>query len=288
MPAERRHARSRPLRVQALVAALPRPALRPGVLRYLPSSRSLAAGLGLLALAGGAYVYAAHSSTFAVTHIVVRGAQPAVRAQVRHELAPLRGTNLLDLDGGALERRVESLPSIVSATYDRSFPHTLRITVVAERPAAVLHRGPETWLVSARARVLRRIIPGTRAALPRVWVPRATEVAAGAFLDPAVGGLAAQAVALAGRFPARISTVSLRRGELVFQLRSGIALLLGEPSDVRLKLAIARRTLRFLPAGATYLDVSVPGRPVAGTAATAAPAIPSAPAAVNPQVSGGG
>jgi hypothetical protein len=34
---------------------------------------------------------------------------------------------------------------------------------------------------------------------------------------------------------------------------------------VRLKLAIARRALRGLPAGTAYLDVSVPGRPVAGT-----------------------
>jgi len=34
---------------------------------------------------------------------------------------------------------------------------------------------------------------------------------------------------------------------------------------VRLKLAVARRALRGLPAGAAYLDVSVPGRPVAGS-----------------------
>jgi len=49
---------------------------------------------------------------------------------------------------------------------------------------------------------------------------------------------------------------------------------LGEPTDVRLKLAIARRALARLPAGAAYVDVSVPERPVAGPD--------------NPQLSSGG
>jgi hypothetical protein len=53
-----------------------------------------------------------------------------------------------------------------------------------------------------------------------------------------------------------------------------VELRLGDPTDVRLKLAIARRALAQLPPGATYLDVSVPGRPVAG--------------ADNPQLSGTG
>ena len=259
--------RSRPLRIEALIAALPRPLVPAGAARLLPTRRSFAAGLALVAVGGAVYAFAAHSATFAIRHIVVRGAQPLVRAQVRRELTTLRGTNLLRLDGGALERRVESLPNIVSATYDRAFPHTLRITVAAERPVAVLHRGADTWLVSAASRVLRRIAPGTRSGLPRVWVPRATTIAEGDFLEPASGGIATQAVALAGRLPARISTAVVARGELVLRLRSGVTVLLGDPTDVRLKLAIARRTLALLPSGATYLDVSVPGRPVAGTAA---------------------
>jgi hypothetical protein len=52
---------------------------------------------------------------------------------------------------------------------------------------------------------------------------------------------------------------------LLFRLRSGLEIRLGRPADVRLKLAIARRALRGLPSGTTYLDVSVPERPVAGT-----------------------
>ena len=173
------------------------------------------------------------------------------------------------LDDSQLElsyfNRIETVPTVRSATYDRAFPHTLRIRVVPEVPVAVLHRGKETWLVSARGRVLFRIPNLTLGALARIWVPRATAVDAGAFLPPAAGGIAARTLALALRFPARIATASLAHGLLVFRLRSGLALELGEPTDVRLKLAVARRALAALPPGAVYVDVSVPGRPVAGT-----------------------
>ena len=54
-----------------------------------------------------------------------------------------------------------------------------------------------------------------------------------------------------GRFPARIATAALSHGELSFRLRSGIEVRFGDPTDVRLKLAIARRALLLLPPGTT-------------------------------------
>jgi len=216
-------------------------------------------------VAAGVYAIARETSAFAISKIEVRGAPAAVDAQVRRALAPLVGTNLLALDGAALERRAAALPTVVSVGYDRAFPHTLRITVTPERTVAVLHRGTETWLVSARGRVVQRIPTGTYPELARIWVPRKTSVTVGAFLAAGTGGTPARVLALAARFPARIATVSLAHGELVFRLHSGLELRLGDPTDVRLKLAIARRALAHLPPGTTYVDVSVPGRPVAGT-----------------------
>ena len=254
-------------RARTAVATLPRtPRVARAVPpRFLPSRRSVAAGFALLALAAGAYVAARETSTFAVGRIDVSGAPPEVRAQVRRELAPLVGTSLLALDGGKLLRRVEALPSVVSAAYDRSFPHTLRLTIVPETPVAILHRGTETWLLSGRGRVVERVLPRTQLLLPRIWVPTATPVSAGAFVLPETVGAAARALALVVRFPARIATAAMSHGELVFTLRSGLELRLGAPTDVRLKLAVARRALRVLPAGSLYLDVSVPVRLVAGT-----------------------
>lgn len=232
----------------------------------MPSRRSLCVGLAVVAVAGGAYAAARESSVFAVRNIEVSGAPRGLRAQVRTALAPLVGTSLLALDGSAVERRVEALPAVLSAHYDRSFPHTLHVIVFPEKPVAVLRRGTESWLVSARGRVVSRVPRGSDQALPRIWVPTAADVLAGVFLDATHGGAAARSLALvASGFPARIATASFAGGNLTYRLRSGLEIRLGDPTDVRLKLAIARRALFDLPPGATYLDVSVPRRPVAGT-----------------------
>jgi hypothetical protein len=92
-------------------------------------------------------------------------------------------------------------------------------------------------------------------------------------LAGADGGSSARALAFADALPARIAVAAVAHGQLLFKLRSGLELRLGEPTDLRLKLAIARRALRAVPPGSTYLDLSVPGRPVAGA---------------NPQLSTGG
>jgi hypothetical protein len=64
--------------------------------------------------------------------------------------------------------------------------------------------------------------------------------------------------------------VSIVSGALVFGLRSGLELRLGDASDLALKLAVAARILPLLGGSADYLDVSLPARPVAGSASSAA------------------
>jgi hypothetical protein len=52
-------------------------------------------------------------------------------------------------------------------------------------------------------------------------------------------------------------------GELTLVLASGTELRLGDSGDLRLKLSIAKQLIP-LTVGATYVDISVPERPVAG------------------------
>jgi hypothetical protein len=241
--------------------------------RFAPSRRSVIAGLALAAVAVGAYLVARDTGMFAVRRIEITGAPPAVARQVAHTLAPLVGTSLVALDGQGLERRVDALPSVVAVRYDRAFPHTLRVEIVPERGVAVLRSGNAAWLVSARARVIARIARTAQPPLARIWLPAATRIVPGAFLAPTAGGSAARALGFAQRFPGRIRFASSTDGGIVFQLASGLELRLGDPGDMPLKLAVARRALPLLPSGTTYLDVSLPGRPVAGG---------------NPQVSTGG
>jgi cell division protein FtsQ len=233
--------------------------------RFSPTRRSLAVGCSLAAVALGGYLIARETSVFSIDRIQVHGGSPAVAAQVRQTLAPLLGKSLVGLDGSAVLQRVNALPTVVTASYDRAFPHTLRIAVVPERAAAVLRRGPDSWLVSTRGRVMERLTSTAVPRLPRIWISTRTQVHAGAQITAAGAATAAHAVGLGGAFAARVDSASYTGGMLVFHLRSGLELLLGDASDVRLKAAVATRVLPLLPLGSTFLDVSIPGRPVSGT-----------------------
>ncbi|HEY3184713.1 MAG TPA: FtsQ-type POTRA domain-containing protein [Gaiellaceae bacterium] len=255
-------ARRRPT---ARAAALPaRPPLELG--RLAPSSRSVGLALALLALAVAGYVGARETSVFAVRRIEVAGGTPQVKAAVRAALAPELGRSLLRVDGDELDRRLAPLPAVLSARFDRAFPHTLRIVITPERPVLLLRSGDDGWVVSARGRVLRKVRSTRASPLPRLWVPRTTRVAIGATLAPEDGASAAAALApVAGtHFPGHIRFVRVGPKELTFVLRSGLQVRLGDGGDLRLKLAVARRILAAVGTDVTvgYVDVSVPERPV--------------------------
>jgi cell division protein FtsQ len=244
--------------------SLPQLEPRAWLARFAPTRRSLAVGLGVLAFALAGYLIARETSMFAIGRIEVRGGNRQVKRQVDAALASLVGRPLVGLDGSAVLQKVDALPTVVSASYDRDFPHTLRVYVVAERPAAVLRRGSDSWLVSRRGRVMERLPADALSRLPRIWIPTHTPVATGTELAAAGEAVAARAAGLAGGFGARVDSITYSAGSLVFHLRSGVELLLGSAGDVKLKVAVAERVLAILPSGSTYLDVSIPGRPVSG------------------------
>jgi cell division protein FtsQ len=240
-------------------------AASPDVSRFLPGGRSIALALGLLALGVGAYAFARETSVLAVRTIDVRGATPAVAVRIRSALEPWVGKSLVSLSGADVERRLESLPFVARAHADRDFPHTLRIVVRPERPIAVVRRGPESWLVSVRGRVMSHLRPGAHPKLPRVWVTANEPVT----LGDVVSGDPARAVAalhpLAGRtFLRQIATVHVEPGELTLVLNSGLRLRLGDASNLRLKLAVGRRVADEVDGSATYADLTMPQRPVVG------------------------
>ena len=264
-------------RARAAVVALPvrRPAGRVGAL--LPSARSVAVGLGLIALAAGTYALARSTTAFAVEEIRVEGTTPAVARQVRAALEQDVGTSLLALDPD-LVPRLEALPDVRTAVYDRAFPHTLIVRIERELPAAVLRRGRESWLVSERGRVLRSLPRGRHPRLPRVWIPGGRPLERGQLLrQPAVAQAMLVVRGLPDDFPVPVRSVAVRNGTALLVLAGGLEVRLGAPRDVPLKLAVTAVILpsveRRAEGGPDYLDVSVPERAVSG---------------LNPQVGGGG
>jgi cell division protein FtsQ len=243
----------------------------PDVRTLIPSARSLVVGVLLALLAVGAYFGARNTSVFAVQTVDVRGGTPQLRAQVQEALADEIGTSLLRVSSGAVADRVDAIPGVRSFTYDRAFPHTLRVVVKREVPVLVVRRVPgrDAFLVGASGRVIRMLPHSRLSHLPRLWVTKAVDVEVGTPLPPQLTAAATALAPLRGAgLPGGVSAVRVGKDELTLQLGGGLEVRLGDSGDLRLKLAIARRILQRTGAaagGTGYLDVSVPLRPVLST-----------------------
>lgn len=261
-PRSRRRARA-----ASAVVPLPRPVAgdRLELARFVPSGRSLLLAIGILVGVFAAYGGARSSSVFAVERVDVRGAPPEVAHEVERALQDARGTSLLAIDAGALEGTVRDLPTVAAASIDRAFPHTLVVRVAPVRAVAVVRRGEGAWLVSGSSRVIRDIEVRAEPGLPRLWLPRKVDLEVGRALpaayEPAIRTLSGLRDV---RMPGRVKAVRTTHGELTVVLLSGLEILLGDASDVAVKLAVAARVVPLLDEGMVYLDVSVPERPVAG------------------------
>jgi cell division protein FtsQ len=259
----------KPTRPRAAALAFPsrRLAVPVPLTRFLPSGRSLLVGFGLIALALGSYLIARETSLFAVQRVEVTGAPPYVIRRVDGALAPLSGTSLLTMDTTAIDRRLEGLPYVKVIAYDRAFPHTARIVVSAERPAAVLRRGTDAWLVSEKGRILRRLTDPASTALPRIWVANISVPGDGGVLsdEEALGAALTLGRLLSAdrRFLGRVRQASDVNGSLVLVLRTGTEVRLGTADDLPLQIAVAKRIVELVGPTARYVDVSVPERAVA-------------------------
>jgi cell division septal protein FtsQ len=235
-------------------------------MRLAPSGKSILIGLAILLAAVGSYFLARDTSVFAVQAVEVRGGTPQVRSEVRAALRSEVGRSLLRVDAAAINDRLATLPAVRSFSYDRAFPHTLRVVVRAERAVLVVRQGDRAFLVAATGRVLRPLPHPRLSRLPRLYVKKNVALTVNSTAPPAVRGAAsALAVIRDAALPTGVRFVRGGAEELTLLLGSGFEVRLGDAADLRLKLAIARRILQLTGAATTgsgYLDVAVPERPV--------------------------
>ena len=86
-------------------------------------------------------VVARETPLFGVRSIEVTGASPRIQHQVERRSTAGAGDSLLALDLDAAQRTSRRLPTVAAVAFDRAYPHTLRVTVVPERPVAVVRQG---------------------------------------------------------------------------------------------------------------------------------------------------
>ncbi len=100
--------------------------------------------------------------------------------------------------------------------------------------------------------------------MPRLWLRRGATIRVGGQIPAGlVSATRALAEAHTARLASRVKGVRIEGDELTLVLRHGIEIRLGRDSDVPLKLVIARKVLALVGGTTSYIDVSVPERPVA-------------------------
>ena len=189
-----------------------------------------------------------------------------------------------------LRRAVASEPSIRAIHATPDFPRGLRVDVTENHPVAAIDiRGSGRVPIAGNG----TLMPGleSKASVPQLRPPgdvrvRRDGTAAARLSDKGVAPLVRVAAATPPALLARAATLEVRRGEgIVVVMRDGPRVMFGDASRVAEKWRAAAGVLASKNAqGAAYVDVRMPGRPVAGglTAEGAAPAAAAEAAATAP------
>lgn len=202
------------------------------------------------------------SPVFSARGIHVRGGNHLDRLRIVELAGVSRGTNVLWLDEGAVERRLETEPWIARAEVIAEFPTTLRIEVVERTPVAVASDGVRTSLMAGDGTSLG-------VAEPDASMPLIRFAASGSVEGPVAGPVGA-ARALGAMSPAlreRVGRVLVHLdGTLELRIEDGPVVRYGMPSDLKAKARSIARTLAWATANGERilrLTVAAPRAPAA-------------------------
>jgi cell division protein FtsQ len=237
--------------------------------------RLLRLGLGLivlLACAATGWMWLRDSSLVAVKDVQISGvtASDGDRVKSALEAAALEMTTL-HVRPEALRDATANLSSVASLDVETDFPHGLRIHVNERRAVAALAAGKGEQRIPVTGDGV--VMSGVTAErdLPSLTID---QVPVGTKLTDR---RALRALTIAGAAPSellrRTSKLAVNKKGVVASLENGPELVFGSADDAREKwIAAARVLAETSAAGATYLDLRIPGRVAAGGLAPVEPA----------------
>jgi cell division protein FtsQ len=227
------------------------------------SKRRLLMLLAVLALLATVYLAWFRDSSFvAVEDVSVTGLTtedaPKIRARL---IAAARDMTTLHVDEEALMRALPAGAAVADLRVTTDFPHGLRITVVQSPAVAVLAMPGRRVAVAADGSLLKGVRGGNVPTIDVGALPNSGRLGRGRAKE-----LVAVAVAAPPALRRRIGKVRKVPGKgLVAYVESGPQLIFGDSSSLAAKWAAAAAVLADGESrGASYVDVSIPGRPVAG------------------------
>jgi cell division protein FtsQ len=226
-------------------------------------ARVLLAVLATVAVLGGGWLWLRDSSLVAVRKVTITGVYGPDAAQIRSALTlAARNMTTLDVRIGPLRTAVDPYPVVKDLKVSTQFPHGLQIRVLEHLPVGALVADGRAVPVTGDGTVLHDVSAGSLPQIPVHLLPGGPEVTDGATLH-ALTLLAATPP----RMLARIAQVTDNSEHgLLAQLRSGPDIYFGDDSDLDAKWVAATEVLAEPgSSGASYIDVTDPYRPAAGS-----------------------
>ncbi len=259
--------------MRELAAALPRTlaslptriASRPVRLSISPRLRRrlLLAALVTVLLGSLYQFWLRDSAIVAVSDVKVSGLTTKDAPRIQSALAAAaEEMTTLHIRVDELEEAVRQFPIVGAIHVERDFPHGLRIAVEERAPVALVSVDGAPTAVAGDGTVLRGLQPPEGLALMRMEKP----VVDGRVSDPRT----LRGLLVAGAAPAGMAQRIERLSEgpeqgIVLELRDGPEIIFGDADLAVEKWTAAARVMADPDAaGATYIDVRLPERPVAG------------------------
>ena len=224
--------------------------------------RRLRVLIGAVVLAGGVAgaLAIAHSSLFSARTVVIAGAVQTLRSEILAVTGLDREPPLIDLNTGSMQRRLERLPWVVTASVHLDWPSTVAIAVVERVPVAATALAAGGYaLLDATGRVLEDQT-SRPSALPLVAVP-GVPGSPGSSL-----GASAQALlATASQFPVTLlpRLQDIVASSVVLHLKGGLRAIVGDDEALAQKFVSLVTVLHGVNlTGIGGIDLRVAAAPV--------------------------
>ena len=246
---------------------------------------------------GVSFAVLAFSPVFSATDIQVQGSEHVSQQEAQALLQVPEGTTLLNVNEAAIAQGLERSPWVSGVSIERTFPHTLVITPVERKVAAIAYiaaddvawaiGSDETWIaplsldvtlgsdgkpisdttkLATGAQVTQ--LSGLDAALvlaKQVGAVLLTDVSAD--VSPSSGAKVESKIVLAGlayangfseSFISQVKDLSVPSVEAIAaNLDSGVEVLLGSPDNIKTKEQVVTKLLEQ-EQGVTYINVRTP------------------------------
>jgi cell division protein FtsQ len=255
-----------PAKGSALVAAEP----------LAPTRTGRRAGRWAVLIVGAAIVVGAgwwvtNSPVFDMHSLKVEGGRHLSASQVR-ELSGLgERSNVLWLDAGAVESRLEQDPWVREAVVKRRLPSGITIHITERAAVAVVGKDP-AMVVAVDGTVLGVAPSSIR--LPMVEMDAPLAIGERITVGPELAAVGALPGSLRPRVKAMARDAA---GALILLMRSGMTVFYGDASDPQAKAIALRAVLAWAERHGvhpTYVDVRAPAAPALGTSGGTVPVTP--------------